>query len=187
MSFSVSTGGPQGYVEFDDGGDTRRFVGMDPLDAAYQIAQRHPGGVAALARELGVNAGTLQHKLNPNNDRFHLTLAEAVRLQRIAKTGGILQAWAAAEGYTLSRASTSDGSTDLLEALVFWQTAQAAVARAVGDAVTEARQKCRAISRVAQRRIDFALQEAFAANAQLAAAVDASAGAQVPSVPGTGL
>lgn len=174
MLFSLSAGGPDGYIERDAGGDTSRFKGMDVLDAAYLIAQNYPGGVAALALRMGVNAGTLQHKLNPNNDRFHLTLREAQALQQVSNCAGILHAWAAQDGYTMSRASTASGTTDLVEALVHWQMKQADLAHAVGDAVAEGREKRGQVSRNAQRRVDYMAQEAIAAVNQLVAAVAAS-------------
>ena len=173
MVFSVSAGGPGGYIENDAHGDTRRYSGMDPLDAAYLIAQHYQGGVAQLAREMQVNAGTLQHKLNPNNDRFHLTLRDAMLLQRVSNSRGILFAWAAQEGYTVQRASTAAGAVDLVDVLVHLQLKQADLTHAIGDAVTEARDRRGQVGAAAQRRVDYAVQEVIAAANQMAAAIAA--------------
>jgi len=172
-AFSLSAGGPSGYVENDAQGDTRRFNGMDPLDAAYLIAQNHKGGVAQIAKAMGVVAGTLQHKLNPNNERFHLTLRDAMLMQRVTNSRGILFAWAAQEGYTVQRSSTAAASADLVDVFVHWQLKQADLTHAIGDAVNEARGRRGLVGRAAQRRVDYAVQEAIAAANQLAAAIAA--------------
>ena len=44
---------------------TRRYLDMNQHDALYTVARRYPGGIEALARELGMSANVLRNKLAP--------------------------------------------------------------------------------------------------------------------------
>lgn len=109
--------------------------GMDVCDAAHLIAQHTPGGVAVLAARMGVNAGTLQNKLNINNTSHHLTLKESVSLQMAANNAAVLQAMAQQLGYTCQRAIPPQDGGDPVEAFMRVEMAKADFSRAVADAL----------------------------------------------------
>jgi hypothetical protein len=44
---------------------TRRYLDMNQHDALYTVARKYPGGIDALARELGMSANVLRNKLAP--------------------------------------------------------------------------------------------------------------------------
>lgn len=131
ISFDLA--GLAGNVE--KGGQINITPGMDVCDAAHLIAHHHPGGVAALAARMGVNAGTLQNKLNPNNASHHLTLKESVLLQQAAGNAAVLHAMAQQLGYTCVRATPPQDGGDPVEAFMHVETAKADFTRAVADAL----------------------------------------------------
>ena len=164
MSISVSISGLPGYVE--DGAHLD-IDGLDPVDAAFQISQAHLGGVANLAQRMGINAGTLQNKLNPNNTTHHLTLKESVTLQVVANNASILHAMAAQLGFTCSRATPDQSGGDPVEAYMLFQSAVAEFGRGVADALMPGVQT----GSNQLRRIAYLSQELTAANAHLVATV----------------
>jgi Phage regulatory protein CII (CP76) len=44
---------------------TRRYMDMNQHDALYTVARKYPGGLEALARELGMSVNVLRNKLAP--------------------------------------------------------------------------------------------------------------------------
>lgn len=44
---------------------TRRYLDMNQHDALYTVARKYPGGLDALARELGMSVNVLRNKLAP--------------------------------------------------------------------------------------------------------------------------
>ena len=44
---------------------TRRYLDMNQHDALYTVARRYPGGLEALARDIGISANVLRNKLSP--------------------------------------------------------------------------------------------------------------------------
>lgn len=166
MSFTFSIGVAPGYVEIDPQGDIG--PGMDVVDAAFLTAQNHPGGIAALAVRMGVNAGTLQHKLNPNNTTHHLTLSEAVRLQAVTGDVSVLRAMAHQLGYVPWRAVPDQADGDPVEAFMNFQTAVAEATRAAADVL---RPEGRG-SRNAARRLELQLQELMTVAGHLSRAAE---------------
>lgn len=130
---SLNLHGLAGNVE--SSGQIDIAPGMDVCDAAHLVAHHHPGGVAALAARMGVNAGTLQNKLNPNNHSHHLTLKEAVLLQQAAGNAAVLHAMAQQLGYTCVRAMPRQDGGDPVEAFMQLAMANADFTRAVADAL----------------------------------------------------
>ena len=58
----------------------------DPIEtAAYDLVHDYRGGAKALASKTNMNAGTLQHKVNPSMETHHLTLKEAVMLMLVTQ------------------------------------------------------------------------------------------------------
>lgn len=153
MASTVSIGVAADYVETGVPSDTVR--GMSVVDAAYLSVQSHPGGVATLARAMGVKAGTLQHKLNPANDTHHLTLCEAVRLQVATGNASVLHAMASQLGYECRRALPDLAEGDPVESFMRFQTEVAEVTRAAADSLSPDVRP----SRNAVRRLDRHVQE----------------------------
>lgn len=141
--------------------DTR--LGVDEILAAQQAAQAFKGGVPALAVAMGVSPNTLQHKLNPDGTRHHLTLRESIRLQKITNTAGVLHAMAKAMGYVCILAKPDQADGDPVEAFANYQGEVAEFSRAVADAMAQ-----RPPSPNAQRRIDYHAQEVIAATCHMA-------------------
>lgn len=71
----------------------------DVLELAYRVAHDYPGGIPALAQRLAINAGTLQNRLNPQQEESRLGLAEAVAITLATNDSRILKAFAAACGH----------------------------------------------------------------------------------------
>ena len=164
MTLSVSISGLPGYVE---GGSHLNIDGLDPVDAAFQTSQAHPGGVANLAQRMGINPGTLQNKLNPNNTTHHLTLREAITLQVVANNASILHAMAAQLGFACYRATPDQAGGDPVEAFMQLQSAHAELCRGAADALLPGAD----INRNKVRRIELLSQESTAANAHMVATV----------------
>jgi hypothetical protein len=109
---------------------------MNVIDAADNTVHDYPGGSESLAPRLGMSAAVLRNKVNPNNDRNHLSLSEAD--QMMAKTGDhrILHALAAQHGYVLHKIDTAQANESVLGVMLsnsakhgaFFQTLQHALA-----------------------------------------------------------
>ncbi len=68
-------------------------------DAIYHSVHGYPGGVSALAEVLGVPAGTLTHKANPNNSSHFMRPEELLLMQVMSGNVAVLHAMAAKLGY----------------------------------------------------------------------------------------
>jgi hypothetical protein len=68
---------------------------MHVLDAASNTVDQYPGGAESLAPRVGLSAGILRNKVNPNCQTNHLTLAEADRIMTVTGDLQILQSLAA--------------------------------------------------------------------------------------------
>ena len=68
---------------------------MNVTDAAHKTAHAYPGGCDALGDRMEMRPGVLRNKVNPNNDKHHLTLAEADEMMGLTGDHRILQALAA--------------------------------------------------------------------------------------------
>lgn len=174
MSCTFSIGMLPGYVESDAPADIG--PGMDVLDAAYKTAQDYPGGVAALAVRMGVNAGTLQHKLNPNNTTHMLSLREAVQLQMVSGDVAILRAMAHQLGYVVERSIPDQAAGNPVEAFMHFQTSVADVTRAAADVLRPGVRP----SRNGVRRLEREVQGLMASSGHLVRTADAA----VPVAPG---
>lgn len=101
---------------------------MNLVDAAYATAHDYPGGTESLAPRLGMSGAILRGKVNPRDEKHHLTLEEAQRMQAITGDASILHAMADELGYVCIQAGRFDGVSD--EALLDSFTA---VVRELGD------------------------------------------------------
>ena len=114
---------------------------------------------------MGINPGTLQNKLNPNNTTHHLTLRESQTLQVVANNASILHASAAQLGFVCTRATPDQAGGDPVEAFMRLQSAHAEFCRAAADALEHGGD----ISANEIRRISYQAQEATAAIGHLVA------------------
>lgn len=65
----------------------------DPIEtAAYDLVHDYPGGAKRMAAKVNMNAGTLQHKVNPSMETHHLTLKESVSLMFVSRDFRLLHA-----------------------------------------------------------------------------------------------
>lgn len=175
MGISLSITGLLGNAEIGQPAD---MPGMDVEEAAHQTALRYEGGVTALAARMGVNAGTLQNKLNPNKSTHHLTLRESVLLQRASSDYQVLEAMAQQLGHACYRVMGHQDGGDPVEAFMLLQ-------RAVGDftsANADALHGKPHSTRNELRRVQAAASELIEKIGAMVAAIDA----RVPQRPPEG-
>lgn len=165
MSLTFSIGVAPGYVESVSQNDID--AGMDALDAAaYSTAHSHPGGMADLAELMGINAGTLQHKLNINNVTHHLSMRESFRMQVVTGNASVLQVMASQMGYECWRAVPDQAEGDPVEAFMHFQMAVAEVTRAAADVQRpEGRTSLNAVRRLEQQVQELNLAARYLARA----------------------
>lgn len=161
MSISVSV--PPALAYGSEDGIPAMPAGHDVELAAFNTvrnyARRVPGGVDALADRVGMNRNTLLHKTNPDNTTHHLSLKEAVRVQRETADYSILHAMANALGHTATKATPDQAGGDPVEAFMRLQAAHADLVRALADAVLDGEG---AVTPNQMRRVDAMAQEAIA-------------------------
>lgn len=175
MGISLSIGGLLGNA---DKGLPLDMPGMDVEEAAHQTALRCSGGVATLADRMGVNAGTLQNKLNPNKSTHHLTLRESVLLQRAANDHQVLHAMAQQLGHACYRVMGHQDGGDPVEAFMHYQRAAGNFTCANADALHGKPDS----SRNELRRVQEAAAELIEKIGAMVAAIDA----RVPQRPPQG-
>ncbi len=147
MSVTIRASLPAGYG--DEVGSVASAPALNVLDAAYHAAHGYPGGVAALAVRMGMSANTLNHKLNPNTPTHHLSLAEAMSLQVMTGDVAVLQAMAAALGYTCVPCVADQSGGDPVDAFMLLAHAQGEYMAAAADAMRLDSPSANAVRRVA--------------------------------------
>lgn len=168
MGISISMPGGFAYGGLGAAADTPM---PDVQVAARQIADEHPGGIAALARALEMPASTLEKKLNPDNMQYKLSITEALRLQQASGRHYILQAMAAGLNRVCLPATPDQSGGDPVQAFMRLQLAFGELTAALADSLHEGQH-----SRNAQRRIEYQANE-------LMATVGAIVGASAARVP----
>jgi hypothetical protein len=67
---------------------TRRYLDMNQHDALYTVARKYPGGLEALARELGMSVNVLRNKLAPTIASHYPSFEEvSLIVERCHQTG----------------------------------------------------------------------------------------------------
>jgi hypothetical protein len=112
---------------------------MHILDAALQTVSDYPGGAASLAPRVGLTAGILSNKVNPNCNTNHLSLVEANRLMSVTGDHAILQAMAAEHGYALVKIDDPDGGQGVLHGMLDLGVAEGEFSRELHDAMIDGR------------------------------------------------
>ena len=146
---------------------------MDDLELAiYKTAHDHKGGVPALAKRLGCNAGTLQNKVDPGMPGHRLNIFEARAIMMTTGDHRILKALAADLGYipidAADRSTTSD--VDLLTAYARLDKERGDVGARMRDALEDSR-----ITREEVRKIRQEAREEIEALHELLARMEAIA------------
>lgn len=86
-------------------------------DAAYMTAHDYPGGAKALALRLNVNSAVLSHKLNPNDQANHLTVADLMAIMALTGDHRALHAACMELGYMALPLPSQVGDDETTEAL----------------------------------------------------------------------
>jgi len=110
---------------------------MNVTDAADATVHDYPGGSESLAPRMGMSAAVLRNKVNPGNDRNHLSLSEADRLMRVTGDHRILQALADQHGYVLQRADDAARSGSVLDGVLAFHAAGGELHVAIHDALAD--------------------------------------------------
>lgn len=158
MSISISIPDHAAYVDGEPFPDRPAPMSID--DAVYRVVHGAPGGVQALAARMGIPAGTLNHKANPNNTTHHMKPQELVDAQLFGGKHDVLFAMAHALGYTCVTATPDQAEGDPVEANMHMTMAWCELVRAFADAVLKGKD---AVSRNEMRRVEYHAQEAIAA------------------------
>lgn len=90
---------------------------MNVIDAAHATVHDYHGGSVALAPRINMAPAVLRGKVNCNDDRHHLTLAEAQRIQSLTGDHRILMAMADELGYLLVPLPNIDSADFASEAM----------------------------------------------------------------------
>jgi len=94
---------------------------MNVIDAAHATVHDYPGGSEPLALRLKMAGAVLRGKVNSNDPRHHLTLAESMRIQHFTGDHRILFAEAAELGYVVIPAPTTElGDEDVTKAITLF-------------------------------------------------------------------
>ena len=110
---------------------------MNVTDAADMTVHEYPGGSESLAPRLGMSPAVLRNKVNPNNDRNHLTLAEAVRLMWVTGDHRVLQALAGELGYVLSPMPMDESDAPVLDLVLSMGVTSGDLSRVIFDALAD--------------------------------------------------
>lgn len=86
---------------------------MNVLDAFHATVHNYLGGCEALAARLGVSAGVLRNKANPNADYHKPTLTDADRVIGLTGNPAVLHALAANHGYVCIPVQTDAAASDI--------------------------------------------------------------------------
>lgn len=110
---------------------------MNATDAADATVHDYPGGSESLAPRLGMSAAVLRNKVNPNNDRNHLTLAEAGRLMMVTGDHRILQAMAAEHGYAMHKVDGAEPGESIMSNILSLGMREGEFAKTLRDALAD--------------------------------------------------
>jgi hypothetical protein len=112
---------------------------MHYLDAALQTVSDYPGGAASLAPRVGMTAGILSNKVNPNCSTNHLSLVDADRIMSVTNDFSILQALNAKHGFATVRIENPDNAKGVLHGMLDLGVAEGDFSRELHDALADGR------------------------------------------------
>lgn len=71
---------------------TRRYLDMNQHDALYSVARRYPGGLEALAKDIGISANVLRNKLSPTISSHYPSFEEVSVIVELCHKSGVSDA-----------------------------------------------------------------------------------------------
>lgn len=146
---------------------------MNILDAFHATVHgdKH-GGCEAIAVRMGMNAGVLRNKANPNIATNHPTLEEADRLMGLTGDHRVLHALARNHGYVCVRMDEGNNASDVavLELVAKVMCTEGEVGKQMYDALADGR-----VTRAELARIRTAVKDAECALEQLLARAEGMA------------
>lgn len=151
---------PDGVAYGADEALPTRTPGQSVAVAAYNTVYSYTPGIKVLAKRMDMSANTLAHKVNLNNTTHHLSLREAIDLQRATGNFAVLKAMADELGHTASPATPAQSEGSAVETLMRMHCEYADFGRAVADAVGDGE---RDVTGNEMRRADYHAQELVAA------------------------
>lgn len=86
---------------------------MTPTDAFFRTVHDYPGGAESLAPRLGMSAGVLRNKANPNCATNRPLLEDADRVMALTGDFRVLHALALAHGHVCCRLDQDQPASDL--------------------------------------------------------------------------
>ena len=120
---------------------------MNTHDAAHKTVKAYPGGAEALAtrmitvnergEEKAMSGAVLRNKINPNNSKNQLTLAEANEIMGLTGDHRILIALAAEHGYGLHMLEAPDDARCLTSTILATSASKGQFAEALHSALTD--------------------------------------------------
>ena len=110
---------------------------MNVLDAANATVKAYPGGAEALAVRMDMPPALLRAKVNPNQERNHLTLEEADLMMAVSGDYRILYALGAEHSHALQRLAPAEESTSVVQSLLDLNVAEGELARTIHDAFAD--------------------------------------------------
>lgn len=113
---------------------------MNTVDAAYATAHDYAGGTESLAPRLGMSPAILRGKVNPNDCKHHLTLADANKMMAFTGDHRILRAQAHEHGYLLVKApesTTIESDMTVLEHVAAMAVANGEFMRSIYQALSD--------------------------------------------------
>lgn len=126
---------------------------MNALDAFHSTVHNSLGGCEALAARMGVGAGVLRNKANPNADYHKPTLADADRVMALTSDYSILHALAQNHGHVCIKLDTDVAPSDMaiLESLANVWACNGSVGTEVHMALADGRLEPHEIQRIEEQ------------------------------------
>ena len=160
MAVTIDARAALAYVEGTGLPDTSARA-CEALDRAiHELAHGGPVTMATLARRMEIPEGTLNHKVNPNNNHHFLRPAQLLQLQQAAGAVGPLRVMADELGYGLFRVGPSLYDGDPLRVLAQAVRACSDLHVQATDAYADAERDPAGMSRNAMRRVERAAEDA---------------------------
>jgi hypothetical protein len=139
---------------------------MNVLDAFHQTVHSAPGGCEALAPRLGMQAGVLRNKANPNCATNKPTLDEVDRVIGLTGDCQVLHALAANQGHVCVKVERAESASDMgvLELMTKYWSTNGEVGTEIMEALADGRITKDELERVhsAIKRTERDLEQVFA-------------------------
>ena len=71
---------------------TKKYLDMNQHDALYKVARTFPGGIEALAQQMGISANVLRNKLSPTIASHYPSFEEVSTIVDLCHKSGVTEA-----------------------------------------------------------------------------------------------